>query len=349
MGNLRAMRSTEPDDVAVPDEDVDDPQPPERRRRLRPALHAICWLLIVVCFVFAFFRVFGLERTWFGYTIIAFTPYVAAASLLPLVLALIVWRDRIAIGAAFITSFALISVLVPRVVGHPDPVRGPTLRVMSSNMEIGGADAATIVRLVRERNIDVLALQEYTPQAHARLIAAGLMQILPYAQQTPVWGADGSGLYSRYPLSDTGATAFPGGFRQAYGTINVPGAQPVVVMSIHPVAPGDPSLIKYWHTDLSMEPPATPHGVIRLMVGDFNSTLDHALLRKLIGTGYHDAAATIGKGFVTTWPYDGTKLPKVTLDHALVDPRIGVSTFDAEKVPNTDHRSIFVTVTLPHS
>jgi predicted extracellular nuclease len=86
-----------------------------------------------------------------------------------------------------------------------------------------------------------------------------------------------------------------------------------------------------------------------LLIGDFNSTLDHEVLRKLIGTGYHDAAAQLGDGLTTTWPYDGTPLPRVTLDHALVDPRIGVSAYQVSRVPNTDHRSIFVTLTIPRA
>ena len=42
---------------------------------------------------------------------------------------------------------------------------------------------------------------------------------------------------------------------------------------------------------------------MRLLVGDFNATLDHAALRRLLDTGYRDAASVVGQGMTPTcWP-----------------------------------------------
>ena len=46
-----------------------------------------------------------------------------------------------------------------------------------------------------------------------------------------------------------------------------------------------------WRGDLRALPPATPDGPLRILAGDFNATLDHAELRRLLDTGYEDAAA----------------------------------------------------------
>lgn len=339
----------EPDDDE-PDDDWEE-QGPQVRHRFRAWLRrgapVVVWLGVLSSSGFAFVRVFGLERNWIGYTLIAFTPYVAVGSLVVSAVAAALRRKRAAL-VALISTFTLVCLFVPRLVGHADPAQGPALRAMSTNMEIGGADAGAIVRLVQQHHVDVLAVQEYTTHAQAALQAAGLSLLLPYSVQVPVsCCANGSALFSRYPLTQTGHTTFPGWFRQAYGVVHVPGAQPVYVMSVHPRAPVRPSSIPYWHSDLMHEPTATPHGQVRLLIGDFNSTLDHAILRRLIDTGYHDAAAELGDGLVTTWPYDGRPVPRIALDHALVDPRIGVSSFEAHQVPGTDHRSIIVTVTLP--
>jgi hypothetical protein len=40
-------------------------------------------------------------------------------------------------------------------------------------------------------------------------------------------------------------------------------------------------------------------------------------------------------------------MPKVTIDHVLVDRGIGVRDFDAVTVPLTDHRAIIATVVVP--
>jgi len=69
----------------------------------------------------------------------------------------------------------------------------------------------------------------------------------------------------------------------------------------------------------------------------------------LLRSGYRDAAATLGDGFVGTWPYDGTRLPKVTIDHVLADPRVAIRALSANRVNGTDHRALYAQLTLPSS
>jgi endonuclease/exonuclease/phosphatase family metal-dependent hydrolase len=84
-----------------------------------------------------------------------------------------------------------------------------------------------------------------------------------------------------------------------------------------------------------------------LLLGDFNATLDHAPLQALLRSGYRDAAATLGDGFIGTWPYDGTRLPKVTIDHVLADTRIAIRAVSAHQVDDTDHRAVYAQLRLP--
>ena len=118
----------------------------------------------------------------------------------------------------------------------------------------------------------------------------------------------------------------PDGFLQAYGTVLVPGAPPVLFESVHSCSPyslrADELLAP---GPVARSRPATPDGPLRILAGDFNATLDHALLRRLLATGYVDAADRAGEGLVGTWgPYDGDRIPPVVIDHVLVDRRIGV-------------------------
>jgi len=215
------------------------------------------------------------------------------------------------------------------------------------SMPAAAADPAAIVSLVRKQHIDVLAIDEYTMGAQEGLRAAGLETLLPYTALTPVPGATGSAIYSRYPLRDTGYRPLAGGFGQEYATVLVPGAQPLVVEAVHTRAPVSPSADDEWRESIGQEPRATPDGPVRLLMGDFNATLDHALLRDLLGTGYVDVASQLGDGLDSTWPYDGRPVPPITLDHVFADPRIGAASFGTSRVSGTDHKAIFATLTLP--
>jgi endonuclease/exonuclease/phosphatase (EEP) superfamily protein YafD len=101
-----------------------------------------------------------------------------------------------------------------------------------------------------------------------------------------------------------------------------------------------------WAQSLADEPPATVDGPVHLLLGDFNATLDHAALRRLIGTGYRDAADVAGEGLTMTWPYDKL-FPRVALDHVLADRRVGVRQVRVYPIVGSDHRSLFTELVLP--
>jgi endonuclease/exonuclease/phosphatase (EEP) superfamily protein YafD len=321
-----------------------EPAPPRTRRRGRSALW---WLLVLPGVLWAAVRLGGWERGPLV-QLFAFTPYVAAWSVPIAVLALI-RRRWIAGSFAVVAALALVVAVLPRAVPDEQPAAaGPQLRVMTANMLVGGADPAAVVRLVRLHRVDVLALQEYTPGAEAALLAAGLAAELPQRRGDPEVGTTGSALWSRHPLSDTGMRRNGGGFGQSYGTVAVPGGPPVLVESVHPLAPAAVRDLDDWRGDLDAEPRATRRGPLRILLGDFNATLDHEPLRRLVDSGYRDAADALGKGLIATWgPYDGDPIPPVTIDHVLVDERIRVDELSVHDQPASDHRAVVATVTLP--
>lgn len=326
------------------------PEATAARAGKRFSVTLLVWLIVLPGVAWAVIRFFGWESGLLV-QMFAFTPYVAAASVLPALIAVISRRWLAAALAVVATAVLGVSVL-PRAL--PDSNRGPTagveLHVLTSNVLAGGADPDTIVRLVRAHDVAVLALQEFTPGIQADLATAGLGALLPYSSLAPEWGTTGSALYSRFPIAEPGSRRNLGGygFLQAYGTVQPPGAGPLLIESAHPIAPYALDVLGDWRRDLAEQPRADPDGTPRILMGDFNSTLDHRALRRLISHGYRDAADADGAGLIGTWgPYTGHPLPPVTIDHVLVDRRIGVRDVQVHTVPDSDHRAVLASLVVP--
>lgn len=322
--------------------------PPKPARQRRRWLTVLAWLMVTPFVAWSAWRLLGLDRGFPGVQLIAFTPYVAAASLVPLVVAVLTKRLWPALVTALATV-ALAACVLPRWIADSEPQPdGPALRVMSVNMLEGGADATTIVGLVRGDDVDLLTLQEFTPEARSALRSAGLEDLLPNAVSYPRPGVTGSAVYSRFPVTDLGYRHFVSDFGQARAGVRVPGARELRVESVHPCAPSSRSRSSCWERDIAQEPAATPDGAVSLLIGDFNATLDHKAFRAVLARGYRDAADVVGAGFETSWPYDERWfIPGVTLDHVVADKRVGVRRVAVHRIPRSDHKAVFAELVLP--
>lgn len=295
--------------------------------------------------VWAIVRLGGWDKGYPATQLIAFTPYVAASTVIPLVAVLVMRRWRAAVLAG-VTAVVLAWCVLPRWIPDGDAgagAHGPVLKVMSANLLAGGASTDELARLVRENGVDILAVQELTPGFVER--AKGLGELMPHQVLYPKPGVGGSGLYSRHPLRNGEFRLNPKRFGQARAEVVQYG---LWVESVHPVAPVESASIDGWVGSFANQHAATPDGPMQVLAGDFNATLDHSVLRSLISTGYRDAADVVGKGFVGTWgPYDGDRIPPVTLDRVLADKRIGVADIKVFDLDGSDHRPVIATLTLP--
>lgn len=326
--------------------------PPETaaRSRTRHLLHRSLTWLIAVGALWALARLTGADRlpllTGLLVPIMTFTPYAAVVSVILAVVALVLRRWKaFGVTLAVVSAFAV--AVLPRAVGDTGPVTGgPVLRVLTANLRLGQADPRVLAGLVRRTHADVLSMQEFTPQAGAALDRAGLGRLLPHRITTPLGSALGSALYARWPLH-----ALPMfqvhliGLAIPHAEMDVPGGRRVEMMAVHLARPMNPSGVGQWNRAFVLLPAGRHRGPVRILAGDFNATLDHTSLRRLVGEGYVDAADLTGNGLVPT--FRQWWVPPITLDHVLADARCAVRRTRVYDLPGSDHRALLAELRLP--
>jgi endonuclease/exonuclease/phosphatase family metal-dependent hydrolase len=216
------------------------------------------------------------------------------------------------------------------------------------SLRLGLADPDAVVRLVRERDVDVLVVQELTPRIRERLCRAGIEELLPSGHAIPARPgsppAGAGGVWTRLPVVGCGTVA--GGFEQPTLCVRVGDGPDVEVTAVHTTPPRMPTTVRAWAADLAALPSPDP-SVLRVLAGDFNATLDHAALRAVLARGYRDAGRAAGRGLAATWGPLRPGVPVLTLDHVLVDPRVGVGEVAFAQVAGSDHRAVVVDLRLP--
>lgn len=312
---------------------------------------AVLWLCAGGCLALAAIRTFGLESGFVTVVLVAWTPLFVPVALLAIALALLARRGGPAAVAA-LASILLIVAVAPRAIGlghDPAGADGAELRLLSANLNYGEADAERTVGLVRELGVDVLCAVELTPAAARRLRAAGLDEKLPNTAGEAVEGFAGSAIYSLHRLEPLPPLEPDGyGFHMPAALVRFPGGERVEVGCVHPGPPTGGAAMTAWRDGLRALPAAAASESPRILAGDFNATLDHAELRRLIATGYVDAAAARGGGLIPTWP-SGLMRPPVTIDHVLVDERARVLDYGVHGLDRSDHRAVFAAVRLPRA
>lgn len=245
---------------------------------------------------------------------------------------------------------------------NPPQASGGTYHLMTLNCRYGKASADAIIAAVRERHIDVLALQELSTDLIKRLERGGLRRILPYRQLgTPREKTDNggfNGIWSRTKPK-----------RGTHGIVSIPAADVPGIMlqtddgtsvafaSAHTKSPmrgcrewsdGIRSLSalvpmprKSVSAGTGREERATgskagrgggsayPDVDIAVLMGDLNADIDHASFRELLRSGFRDAALAQARGHVNTFPSQ-VPWPRIELDHIMAATRESASGSAAE-------------------
>jgi endonuclease/exonuclease/phosphatase (EEP) superfamily protein YafD len=259
------------------------------------------------------------------------------------VVLLLVAGTVLAAAATAIVGLVVLGVQVqPWLARRPGPSAVPVLTVLTANLWEGRGDATCVLDLAREHHVDVLALQEVTPETIARLQAAGIDAEYPYALAAPAERWNGVALFSRHPLRDPEVST-RGDLLRAEAIVSLDPQHPdrdPSVMTVHIHAPWPPRP-QMWRDQLDelrddlrrRERPA-------VIAGDFNATLDHKPFRDILGDGVHEAVVDARAWWVRTYR---PTLPAIWIDHVVVRGLRGVAA-STHRVPGSDHRAVVVTL-----
>jgi endonuclease/exonuclease/phosphatase (EEP) superfamily protein YafD len=123
------------------------------------------------------------------------------------------------------------------------------------------------------------------------------------------------------------------------------GGRTLRVVSVHPNSPvrGAQDL---WDEGLSVIGSLSDYDHAYLIMGDFNSTWDHARFRELLGTSFVDAGEQSGEGFHMTYPSYGAFPSLIEIDHIVYakDANVVVSDLETVKVTGSDHQALLGTL-----
>ena len=282
--------------------------------------------------------------------------------LVPIIVLALLWRRRVLAvfaGAAltvmmlwhhgYFIPTASVSESAKATVAVSSSTEDSAARIMTLNTCNGQASAEEIVRICREQNVEILCLQEIGGTMLDDLAEAGIYEILPYrvvsdaASQVDNGGKNGIWCAAEVSnvttnLVDIATSAMP--------AVDITmGSTEIRVVSVHPNSPvrGAQDL---WSKGLESIQSLGGYAHNYLLMGDFNSTWDHARFRELLGTSFVDAGEQAGEGFHMTYP-SNSKIPSlIEIDHIVYsrDSGIAVSDLQAIEVPGTDHKALLATL-----
>lgn len=270
-------------------------------------------------------------------------PFLIVLGLAGLIVALVTRRPLL-IGAGAVIAIAGVFTQLPLYVGSTSG--DADLTVMQANIYLGGADVDVLAATVAERDVDVLTVAELTDHALAAIRASSIGMQLPYSVVEPAAeGGGGTGLFSRHRLS--GGERLPG-FRMANlrAVAEVPGHGEVVVYAVHPLPPW-PEPAWRWTQEMAVlgESIATEQLPV-IISGDFNSTYDHAQLRRLLRGGLRDAAEQTGAGIVATYPANRSIPALIAIDRIVTGAGARAVWFERVPLPGSDHHGVIAGIAL---
>ena len=343
------------------------PKAPKPRRPRKPATHGcaalLLWLVMLAVVALMGLRLIpaNLASGKMVPEAVSFVPLALIPSAVCLVLALL-WRRRLlaivcilalAVNgywhAGYFVGGTRVSTDAAQSVITSASTSDNAARVMTLNTQNGAASARQIVEVVREQHVEVLCLQELTDGMVSDLEAAGIDELLPYhvvsEGASAISNGGRNGIWTATAQSDVSRNLLPIQTSSMPAASITIGSATVRIVSVHPNSPvrGAQDL---WDEGLSTIGTLSDYSHAYLIMGDFNSTWDHARFRELLGTTFADAGQESGQGFHMTYPSNSLIPSLIEIDHIVYsrDSDITVSSLETVTISGTDHQALLGTL-----
>ena len=259
-------------------------------------------------------------------------------------------RRLIGGGALLAAAIAHAAILVRRGWAAPGSGNRADLVVVSLNTLCGMATPEDIAEVVRAElataGAAMVALPE-TPEPLARrcvelLAAAGHRFQMFSTTADPDNPLSVTSLLISAHLGDYRQVAAPTMLLGAVLAEPVDGPGPVLA-AVHPGAPMPTVGFRTWRSDGTAAVGISRDHPFSIVAGDFNTTVDHAMMRSLEPA--FDAATRAHRGAEGTWPARLPALLASPIDHVLVNGDLRVLGTRTLRVGNSDHRAVIVRLT----
>ncbi|MGW7683794.1 endonuclease/exonuclease/phosphatase family protein [Kribbella sp. NPDC054772] len=317
----------------------------ERAWFVRRVVLSVLFLVIVAVPLYP--ELFGLDEV---------TPFTQLAAFRPqglvvvLVLALLMlirrgWR----IAATMVAVLALVgtALTMPRQFSHarPAPAGSRVLTIMVANVLGGGARAADVAQVIRDRRPDLVSLPEAQVDVREE-IRAQLQdqQYKGFTVQSSEAAPSATSVLVSAALGDVSFASEPG---TTFGNIVVTGGNlgAIRLIAYHGYPPL-PDAVTTWKHDLQKVRQWCTQDPPTVIAGDFNATVDHADFRHALGGYCRSVGPSVGDGLQGTWPADQPVILRTQIDHVVVSRRFEPGRFTTYPIQGTDHRAVVATVAL---
>ncbi len=188
-------------------------------------------------------------------------------------------------------------------------------------------DANATIAMLKSESVDIVAVTELGDE-----LASLLQTEYPHHHTVSVGGTAGTGLFSRFPLSDVEdlrVTWFP----QIIASVNAKGR----VFRVHVAHPPPPFMPSTWHlrnkelAAIAMQVRERKGAYV--LAGDLNTTRESPYFDDLLAVGLVDSR--LGQGVLGTWPHP---IPlKVPIDHVLHTNDIQTCELFTTEAHGSDH------------
>ena len=231
-----------------------------------------------------------------------------------------------------------------------------SIKVLSYNVFFKNRSPKTIIKLIKEEQPDVIALQELTPSIN-RLLNNNLSHKYPYTFSFPLKGTHGLAVYSKFPINKQ---------KLLRNKSNAPFAQAMEIsthskkinlINVHLSSPAiaveNPDrFLPLFHKNYQQRErqyqkivnymEARPYPT-SIMLGDFNTTPVEPLMRSILSS-WDDTHSLFKSGTSFTFP-NQVKAPLfVRLDYILMRGEITAKTHLVKRTGSSDHLPVISTL-----